>query len=71
MNLIKNARIVTMNKSGDVIEGGFVVFDDRIRGMGTDTGDMGEYDIDSVIDARGMYLIPGLVDAHCHIGMFE
>ena len=26
---------------------------------------------DTVIDAEGMYLLPGLIDSHCHIGMAE
>ena len=24
-----------------------------------------------IIDARGMWIMPGIVDAHCHIGMWE
>ena len=26
---------------------------------------------DEVIDANGMYLLPGLIDSHCHVGMME
>ena len=26
---------------------------------------------DQVIDAKGMYLMPGLIDSHCHIGIVE
>ena len=62
--LIKNGKIVTM--AGDVIENGCVLFDEKILYVGTD-----ERDADSVIDAEGMVVMPGLIDAHCHVGMFE
>ena len=62
--LIKNGRIVTM--SGDVIENGCILFDEKILYIGED-----EREADNVIDAGGMVVMPGLIDAHCHVGMFE
>lgn len=59
MKAIINGRIVTQNT---VIENGTVLFDEKIRAVGTDI------DIKSaeVIDAEGNYVIPGLVDIHIH-----
>ena len=62
--LIKNVKIVTMACS--IIENGCVLFDEKILYVGTD-----EQTSDSVIDAEGMVVMPGLIDAHCHVGMFE
>ncbi len=66
--LIQNARIFTME--GAVIENGWLETEGgRIRALGgmetlpTATGD--------VFDAKGGSLLPGLVDAHTHLGMWE
>ena len=66
MKKIKNAVIFTM--SGEPIENGVIIYDDKIRYVGKDTN---EFEITNEIDAAGMYLFPGLIDAHCHVGMFE
>ena len=62
--LIKNGKIVTM--AGDIIENGCVLFDEKILYVGKD-----EQAANTVIDAEGMVVMPGLIDAHCHVGMFE
>ena len=64
MKLIKNARIFT--GTGEVIENGQIAFDDKIRYVGT------EYigTPDEVIDASGLTVTPGLIDPHCHVGLF-
>lgn len=41
-----------------------------------DLGDMknldeGKYEISQSIDAGGCYVLPGFIDAHCHVGMWE
>ncbi len=66
MKKIINANIYTM--AGDIIEDGVVVFDEKIQYVGKDSG---EILADEVIDACGKFLLPGLIDAHCHLGMFE
>ena len=58
---IKNARIVT---SGGVIEGGVCICENgRIIYVGNE-----DRASDTVIDAKGSYLVPGFVDLHCHGG---
>jgi imidazolonepropionase-like amidohydrolase len=66
MRAIKNAHILTM--AGQEYESGCVTFDKVIRYVG-DRLPEGSYE--TVLDAKGAYLLPGLVDAHCHVGMFE
>lgn len=70
MILIKGGNIYTMDKG--VLEGGFVLIKDgRIAEVGRGEP-AGRYeDLERVIDASGMYVMPGFVDAHCHIGLFE
>lgn len=63
--LIKNGILVTM--TGEKYENGCVLFDDKI----IYAGEACEEDADEVIDACGNYILPGLIDAHCHVGMFE
>lgn len=64
MIVIKNARIIT--GTGKVIENKEIGFDDKIRFIGTGY----EGPADEVIDAEGFVVTPGLIDAHCHVGLF-
>ena len=66
MNLIKNAKILTM--TNDEIIDGIIVFDDKIRYIGNDSSG---FKIDTEYDLNGLYVMPGLIDAHCHLGMVE
>lgn len=63
--LIKNGKIITM--SGRNYENGCILFNDKILYIGNEC----DQTADRVIDAKGKYVLPGLVDAHCHVGMFE
>lgn len=63
--LIKNGKIVTM--TGKTYERGCVLFDEKILYVGEEK----PLEADEVIDASGMVVMPGLIDAHCHVGMFE
>jgi imidazolonepropionase-like amidohydrolase len=81
--IIKNARIFTMasvqEKIEKIIENGFV----KISGdVICEVGDMKDYEQDNnknngegedeeVIDAGGNWLLPGFIDAHTHLGMYE
>ncbi|NLJ40407.1 MAG: amidohydrolase [Clostridiales bacterium] len=67
MVLIKNGKILTMNgkvyEKGDILIDGKLIFqvDENIEAPpGAE-----------VIDAEGKWVMPGIIDAHCHIGMWE
>lgn len=64
---IKNARIITC--AGDDIQNGTIVFDEKIRYAGA--ADTDDFPVTETIDAYGLTVTPGLIDAHCHVGMFE
>ncbi len=67
MILIKNAEIHTM--AGNVIEKGSVLIEDgKIKDIGVEVGAPSNIEI---IDAEGKLLLPGMIDAHCHLGMWE
>lgn len=63
--LIKNAKIITM--SGEIYENGCILFDEKIIYVGEEK----TLEADEIIDAGGLIVTPGLIDAHCHVGMFE
>lgn len=65
--LIINAHILTMEEQ--VVKNGYILIKDGIIGK---IGDMIDCpDEADVIDAAGGYAIPGMIDAHCHLGLFE
>lgn len=64
--LIKNAKVITM--AGQYLPQGDVLIDGaRIAAVGNDLSAPDA----RVIDAAGLYALPGLVDSHCHIGMWD
>lgn len=64
--IIKNGHVITM--AGDEFENGFVAFE---NGKITAVGGMESCPDGEALDAAGGYIIPGLVDAHSHLGMWE
>jgi len=69
--LIKNAHIMTMAEQ-DYENGFVVILDDKIvevGGMNEAPETDSEYE--EIIDAKGRLLFPGIIDAHCHVGMWE
>lgn len=67
MLLIRNAKLYTMEQEGFVPGGDVLIEGEKIARVGVNlsAGDA------KVIDAHGAYVTPGLIDAHCHIGMWE
>lgn len=67
MILIKNAKIYTMVE-GVVEKGSILIKDGKIEEVGKDI--IAPLGVET-IDAGGKILTPGLIDAHCHLGLFE
>ena len=68
--VIKNARVYTMAQD-KIIEDGYVkISGDKI----SEVGHMRDFAHDGqgeIIDAGGKWLLPGFIDAHTHLGMYE
>ncbi len=64
MKMIKNAHIFT--GTGEEYENGVIVFDKKIRFVGTEY----KKPVNEVIDAQNLFVTPGLIDAHSHVGLF-
>lgn len=63
-----NARIITMN-GDEVVENGTIVIEgNRITAIGTDVEIPNNA---KVVDASGKTIMPGIVDAHAHLGNFR
>lgn len=65
-----NARIITM-EDNEVIENGTIIINqNRIEAVGK-TGDISIPNNVKIYDAAGKTIMPGMVDAHAHIGAFR
>ena len=62
--MIKNARIITA--AGKNYDNGVIVFNNKIRYI----GESYDKEVDEIIYAGGVIVTPGLIDAHCHVGLF-
>ncbi len=82
MLLIKNGKIFTM--AGKTYENGYILIDKgKIIETGNGSWEPGSRTCQSeadkscdssqlkIIDAKGRYVLPGFIDAHCHVGMWE
>lgn len=66
--IIYNAKIYTMNDSDEIIENGYVKYE---NGKITSIGEGLPVNADGkLIDAKGNSLYPGFIDAHTHLGLF-
>lgn len=67
MILLKNAKIYTMD--GKILDKGCVLIENgKILEVGKSIKQKESYDI---YDFEGKIITPGLIDAHCHLGLFE
>jgi imidazolonepropionase-like amidohydrolase len=65
MLLLKNGQIHTMTQ--EAFSGDILIDDGKILSVGTSLSANGAEEI----DLGGAFVLPGLIDAHCHIGMWE
>jgi len=61
--LIRGGQIVTLNDRHDIIDGDVSIKDGRIAAIGSDIAERH----DRVVDARGGYVLPGLIQTHIHL----
>jgi imidazolonepropionase-like amidohydrolase len=67
MILIKNGKILTMaEKSYE--RGSVLINNGKIIEVGEDIDIRGDV---NVIDAKGRWVLPGFIESHCHIGIYE
>jgi 5-methylthioadenosine/S-adenosylhomocysteine deaminase len=64
--LIRNATILPMTGPEDVLHGSIMIEDHQIVAIGLEPTN---FKADRIIDAKGMIAMPGLVNAHTHLGM--
>ena len=69
MLIIKNANLITMDKD-NYVNGSIVVENGKILAVGKGI-DLKQYKNAETVDAKGLFVTPGLVDPHCHIGVME
>ena len=67
MILVKNGKTFTMENEGILEETDVLIEDGKIKAIGKDLSE----DNCIVIDAKGKFVYPGIVEAHCHIGIGE
>jgi predicted amidohydrolase YtcJ len=63
--VVKNAKVYTVDGGFAVLQS-FAVRDGKFIAVGTDSSIAAIYEADTVIDAGGNTILPGLIDAHCH-----
>ena len=61
--LIRGGTVLTLNDRWDVVEGDVSIRDGRIAAIGPNLA--GRYD--RVVEARGGYILPGLIQTHIHL----
>src|SRR5687767_107743 len=61
--LIRGGIVLTMNDRFDVVDGDVSIVDGRIAAIASTISDRH----DRVIDARGGYVLPGLIQTHIHL----
>ncbi|EOU1739214.1 amidohydrolase [Clostridium perfringens] len=67
--LIKNGKIFTCEEGKIYEKGDILIKDGKISKIG---GDLSQYiGEEEVIDAKGLLIFPGFIEAHCHLGLHE
>jgi hypothetical protein len=68
-SIITDAVIYTVNSSFDMATA-MAVRDGKIVGIGTNDEIQDKFESKTAIDAKGKFIYPGLIDAHCHFYNF-
>lgn len=69
MLLIKNGKVLAM--AGKILDqGDILIIDGKIAAV-ENSIDISLNNDDLLIDAKGLWVMPGIIDAHCHIGISE
>src|SRR6266699_1696237 len=61
--LIRGGIVLTLNDRFDIVAGDVSICDGRIAGIASNISDPH----DAVVDARGGYVLPGLIQTHIHL----
>src|ERR1700752_2558581 len=61
--LVRGGTVLTMNDRFDVVQGDVSIADGRIAAIGSSIAERH----DPVVDARGGYILPGLIQTHIHL----
>ena len=69
--LVKNGTLYTMEEGAEVIQGDILIEEGKIRNVGKRILAKPLPEDVQVIDASGLNVLPGLIDAHSHIGLFD
>lgn len=76
ISMIINGRIMTMDKKKPLYENGYLrIADGKIAAIGDmeelRDGDGREKNGGAVLDVKGKLVMPGIIEAHCHMGITE
>ncbi|HMC00532.1 MAG TPA: amidohydrolase [Flavobacteriaceae bacterium] len=63
--IVINANVYTVNDNFDKVES-FAIKDGKFVDVGNSLDIQNTFEADTIIDAQGQTIIPGLIDAHCH-----
>lgn len=70
MILIKNGKVLTMEQDKILEHACILIEDGKIKSI-EENIDVEVSEEDTVIDATGLWVMPGLIEAHCHVGITE
>jgi imidazolonepropionase-like amidohydrolase len=71
MLLIKNAKILRTMAGSEILNGYVFIANGKIVETGEGSPQLELPPAARIIDAQGLEVLPGFVDAHCHVGMWE
>jgi len=63
--IVHNANVYTVNENTPKAEA-FAIKDGKFLAVGTSAEIIEAYTADTIVDAEGKAILPGLIDAHCH-----